>query len=81
MCLCVTGSTFFITCINFLTPTVLPNGSVVGTSPTSCVSQRLLEEIDSWKRAGASSQDVVDRLQLRCVPSGYTPLPWSAGTG
>lgn len=39
----------------------------------------LLEEIASWKKAGASLKDVVDRLQVRCVPSGYTPTPWLTG--
>ena len=58
---------------------VLPNGSVVGVVATPCVSQGLLEENDSWKRAGASVNDVLDRLRLKCVPSGYTPMPWSAG--
>lgn len=60
-------------------PSVLSNGSVVAAFPTPCVSQGVLEEIDSWKRAGASGNDVVDRLRLNCVPFGYTPMPWSAG--
>jgi hypothetical protein len=47
--------------------------------PAVYVSQRVLEEIDSWKRAGASVDDVLDRLRLTCVPPGYTPMPWSAG--
>ncbi len=58
---------------------VLLDGSLVGALPAPCVGQKLLEEIDSWKRAGASVNDVLDRLRLNCVPSGYTPTPWSAG--
>ena len=48
-------------------------------SPSPCVSLYLLQEIISWKRDGASSVDVIDHLKLRCVPSGYTPKPWSQG--
>ena len=50
-------------------------------SPSPCISLDLLQEITSWKRDGASSSvDVIDRLRLRCVPSGYyTPKPWSQG--
>lgn len=60
-------------------PLVLSDGSVVAVLPTLNVSQRVLEEIISWKRAGASVDDVLDRLRLTCVPHGYTPMPWSAG--
>lgn len=60
-------------------PLALPNGSVVGAVPIACVTQGLLEEISSWMKAGASSKDVIYRLRLRCMPSGYTPTPWSKG--
>lgn len=57
-------------------PPVLSDGSVVGALPAPSVSQTLLEEMNSRRKAGASSTDVVDHLQLRCVPSGYTAMPW-----
>ena len=61
-------------------PLVLSNGSVVAAFQTPSVSEKVLEKIHSWKQAGASEDDVLDRLRLNCVPSGYTPLPWSSGT-
>ena len=54
-------------------PPALSDGSI------PCVTPSLLDEIASWKNAGASLKDVVDRLRVRCVPSGYTPMPWSQG--
>ena len=55
------------------------DGSVQHTEPNPCVSHNLLTEIHSWRISGASVDDVVDCLRLRCVPSGYVPHPWSEG--
>ena len=55
----------------------LPNGKVVAMVSTPGVSEDLLREIQEWKRAGASNEDVVGCPRLRCVPSGYTPTPWN----
>ena len=43
------------------------------------VSCFIVEEIHSWIEAGASSDDVLGRLRLRCVPPGFTPHPWIPG--
>lgn len=55
------------------------DGSLVALQPTPCVSSSLLHEIHAWKVAGASDDDVIARLRVRCVPTGYTPHPWSSG--
>ncbi len=61
-----------------------PDGAVIGSlHPTPCVSPLLLCEIHSWRHCGASGDDVssgddvIDRLRVRCVSTGYTPHPWS----
>ena len=59
--------------------TVTSDGSVVALFPTPYVSHDPLMEIHSWKKAGASKDDIIARLRLRCVPAGYTPKPWSSG--
>ena len=51
----------------------------MAVSPTPCVLEVVIKEIDSWQKAGASKDDVINRLRLRCVPHGYTPNPWSSG--
>ena len=43
------------------------------------VSSVLLRQIHSWIEAGASSDDVICRLRLRCVPPGFTRHPWIPG--
>ena len=43
------------------------------------VSSYILDEIHSWIKAGASSDDVIGRLRLQCVPPGFTPHPWIPG--
>ena len=43
------------------------------------VPSSLVHEIHSWIEAGASSDDVIGRLRLRCVPPGFTPHPWTPG--
>ncbi|XP_019858078.1 PREDICTED: uncharacterized protein LOC109586338 [Amphimedon queenslandica] len=34
--------------------------------------------IYSWKLAGADTNDIIDRLRVQCVPSGYIPKPWNS---
>lgn len=46
---------------------------------TPGVSEDLLKNVLEWKRTGATNDDVVGRLRLRCVPGGYTPTPWNPG--
>ena len=40
----------------------------------------LLEDIEEWKYHGASDDDVVCRLRLRTVPSGYAYSMWTKGS-
>ena len=55
------------------------DGSIVSLQPTPSESPALLREIHLWREAGASEDDVVDRLRTRCVPTGYTPHLWNSG--
>ena len=55
------------------------DGSIVSLHPTPCMSTALLHEIHSWRANGASEDDVVGRLRMRCVPTGYTPHVWNSG--
>ena len=55
------------------------DGTVVAEIKTAAVSSALIEEIHSWRQAGATSLDVIDRLRLRCVPPGFSPEPWMPG--
>ena len=56
-----------------------PDGSISSLHPTPCVSPDLLGQIHSWRKSGATKDDVLDRLRMKCVPTGYTPHPWSSG--
>ena len=38
----------------------------------------LLKQIHCWTEAGATD-DVIDRLQLQAVPTGYTIHTWTEG--
>ncbi len=58
-----------------------PNGTVYSLAPVPHVSKSLLNEIASWKAEECSNDDVVTRLRLKTVPSGYTPKAWIDGTG
>lgn len=58
---------------------VSPDGNIVAKLPNPSVSPDLLKEIYLWKKSGASNDDVLDRLRLRCVPTGYIPKPWNPG--
>ena len=55
------------------------DGAVHHTELNPFVSHDLLTEIHCWRTSDATMDDVVDRLRLRCVPSGYVPHPWSDG--
>jgi len=43
------------------------------------MDEGLLREVLSWKRGGASFDDIVERLRIRTVPSGYVPHNWIEG--
>ncbi len=55
------------------------DGSIQAVRKNPAVSASLLKEIHSWKRSGASLDDIVDRLRSRCVPPEYVPKPWMPG--
>ena len=39
----------------------------------------LLQQIHGWIEAGATEDDVIDRLRLQTVPTGYTIHTWIEG--
>ena len=45
-----------------------------------CVNQELLVRIQTWLDAGATMDDVVDRLRPLTVPQGYQYHNWKSGT-
>ena len=55
------------------------DGKVSAKVANVCVSHELLTELNSWKKDGVSSDEILDRLRLRCVPTGYVPSVWNAG--
>ena len=54
-----------------------PDGSIVATEQNPAVSAELLAEIFQWREAGATEDDVIERLRMRTVPPGYTPHLWN----
>ena len=55
------------------------NGNVKAEVPNPAVDPGLLREILSWNRQGASVDDVIERLRVCTVPSGYTTHNWIIG--
>lgn len=43
----------------------------------SVIPPEILMEVLQWKQSGIDDKDMVERLRLRTVPSGYTPCSWS----
>ena len=43
------------------------------------VPTSVLENILRWKQAGATFEDVLHRLRLKCVPPNIVPKPWMPG--
>lgn len=56
-----------------------PDGTIVAEKPNPAISSDVLKEIYTWMSQGASFIDVVNRLQPRAVPPGYTYTPWKPG--
>jgi hypothetical protein len=63
--------------LNYLT--VSKDGSVCAKRMNPGVSEKLLREIHSWRREGASDKDVIIRLRQRTVPDGYSYHTWIPG--
>lgn len=45
----------------------------------AAVSTEILEKILMWKQSGATDGDILARLRLQMVPSGYSVQPWTPG--
>ena len=50
------------------------DGKIVAAVPTN-----VLENILRWKQAGATFEDVLHRLRLKCVPPNIVPKHWMPG--
>ena len=59
--------------------TALLNGSISAEVPNPAVSPKILKNILQWQRDGATMDDVLMRLRLHTVPTGYTPHNWHSG--
>lgn len=53
--------------------------SITATVPNAAVDATLLQQIHGWIEAGASEDDVINRLWLQAVPSGYVIHFWREG--
>lgn len=57
----------------------MPNGDIEAVKYNEAVPDSVLSEIFLWRSEGATDMDVITRLRLRTVPSGFKPHPWSKG--
>ena len=48
--------------------------------PNPTVDSDLLEKVHTWIRAGIILDDIIERLRLQTVPTGYTVHAWTEGT-
>lgn len=55
------------------------NGSLTAVIPNPAVEPALLKQINAWIEAGVTMDDVIERLRLQTVPSGYTIHNWTEG--
>ena len=55
------------------------DGNVVAEVQNPAVSKDLLKEVSHWRDHGVEWKDVISRLRVRTVPSGYTHSPWRPG--
>lgn len=56
------------------------DGKFTACVPNPAVDADLLKKVHSWIRAGAIIDDVIERLRLETVPTGYTFRTWTEGT-
>jgi len=54
-------------------------GCVTAVEPNPAVGSELLSEIKVWYEEHATTDDVIERLRLRTVPSGYAIHSWTEG--
>ena len=55
------------------------NGEFTARVPNPAVHTDLLGKVHSWIAAGATIDDVIERLRLQTVPTGYTIHTWAEG--
>ena len=56
------------------------DGKCTACIPNPAVDSDLLEKVCSWIRAGATTNDIIERLRLETVPAGYKFHTWTEGT-
>ncbi len=44
------------------------------------VHSSTIKDLYLWIEGGATFQEAISRLRLKCVPPGYTTTPWTKGT-
>lgn len=54
-------------------------GNIKARVPNPAVSSELLSEVFSWNQEGSGIEDVMARLRMRTVPSGYRIHNWIDG--
>ena len=55
------------------------DGCVNAVQPNHAITTELLGKIKIWYSEGATTDDVIERLRLRTVPSGYAIHSWTEG--
>lgn len=58
---------------------VTSDGKIEAELNNPVVPTSVLEDIWRWKQAGATFEDVLRRLRLKCVPPNVVPKPWMPG--
>ena len=58
---------------------VMEDGHVAAVQPNPAITDELLGDIKVWYDEGATSDDVIERLRLRTVPTGYAIHSWTEG--
>ncbi|XP_065899778.1 uncharacterized protein [Dysidea avara] len=64
---------------NMVTLKVMEDGHVAAVQPNPAITDELLGDIKVWYDEGATSDDVIERLRLRTVPTGYAIHSWTEG--
>ena len=57
------------------------NGTITAKIHNPAVESTLLQQIYLWIEAGATLDDVIERLRLQTVPPGNTIHNWTEGIG
>lgn len=82
VCGCILTCTWYCTSHILYFPhpqSVDAEGNIKARVANPAISNCLLSEVLSWNQEGARIEDVVARLRMRTVPSGYTIHNWIDG--